>query len=154
MSIFLVLLWLFLTNSFTWAQLLLGLFLGWLLPLVAHPFMPDQPHVRHPLLMLRYLLVFLADILSSNWVVARLLLGKPERLRPAFIHYPVELDNDYAITLLASTISLTPGTVSAHYDANTKQLLIHALHFEGEEAEMISQIKQRYENVLLEIFQC
>lgn len=154
LSIFLVLLWLFLVNSFTFAQLLLGLFFGWLLPQIAHPFMPDQPRVRHPLLMLRYLVVFLADIVYSNWVVARLLLGHPDRLRPGFVRYPVELDNDYAITLLASTISLTPGTVSAHYDAGSKQLLIHALHLDQDEAEMIAQIKERYEKVLLEVFQC
>jgi len=153
LSAFLVLLWLFLVNSFTLAQLLLGLGLGWLIPLVAHPFMPSQPPIHKPLLMIRYLLVFLGDILSSNWQVARLLLGKTSRLQPGFFHYPVELDNDYAITLLASTISLTPGTVSAHYDADKKLLLVHALHLEDDQAQIL-QIKNRYEKALMEIFQC
>lgn len=153
LSAFLVVLWLFLVNSFTLAQLLLGLGLGWLIPLATHPFMPSQPQVHKPLLMLRYLLVFLGDILSSNWQVARLLLGKVSRLQPGFFYYPVELDNDYAITLLASTISLTPGTVSAHYDADKKRLLVHALHLEDDQAQIL-QIKNRYEKVLMEIFQC
>ena len=153
LSIFLVILWLFLVNSFTLAQLLLGLALGGLIPLVAHPFMPSQPRVHKPLLMIKYLLVFAADILSSNWQVARLLLGKSSHLQPGFFYYPVELDNDYAITLLASTISLTPGTVSAHYDADKKQLLVHALHLQDEQAQ-IDQIKNRYEKALMEIFQC
>lgn len=153
LSILLVVLWLFLVNSFTLAQLLLGGALGWLIPLVAHPFMPAQPPMHKPLLMLRYLGVFFADILSSNWQVARLLLGKRSRLKPGFFYYPVELENDYAITLLASTISLTPGTVSAYYDADKKQLLIHALHLVDEQAQ-IDQIKSRYEKALLEIFQC
>ena len=153
LSAFLVVLWMFLMNSLSLGHLLLGGLLGWLIPLAAHPFMPRQPEVHHPLLMLRYLLVFAADILVSNWTVAKLLLGRPERLQARFFTYPVDLQDDYAITLLASTISLTPGTVSAHYDAEARTLLIHALHLEDEQ-QSIAQIRQRYELPLKEIFRC
>ncbi|SFX75346.1 Na+/H+ antiporter subunit E [Marinospirillum alkaliphilum] len=153
LSVFLVVLWLFLMNTLSVAHLLLGGLLGWVIPLVADPFMPRQPEVHRPGLMLRYLLVFLGDLLTSNWVVARLLMGPVERMSPGFIDYPVELNNDYAITLLASTISLTPGTVSAHYDAQRQVLMIHVLHLEDEQA-LVQQIKQRYEQPLKEIFQC
>ena len=91
--------------------------------------------------------------LIEGLIALLLLLGRPERLQARFFTYPVDLQDDYAITLLASTISLTPGTVSAHYDAEARTLLIHALHLEDEQ-QAIAQIRQRYELPLKEIFRC
>jgi multicomponent K+:H+ antiporter subunit E len=102
--------------------------------------------------LLRYFLILLVDIVRSNLTVARLIIGPSGKLTPGFITYPLELDDDFAITILASTISLTPGTVSAHYDSDAGTLLIHALHVTDED-ELIRQIKERYEGPLKEIFQ-
>jgi multicomponent K+:H+ antiporter subunit E len=66
---------------------------------------------------------------------------------------PLDVREDFTITLLASTISLTPGTVSADLSVDHRYLLIHALHVE-DEAATIAQIKQRYEAPLKEIFEC
>ena len=68
------------------------------------------------------------------------------------------------ITILASTVSLTPGTVSAEVYPWTecmnegevteqRFLLIHVLNLTDEQA-LINTIKQRYEAPLKEIFQC
>ena len=55
--------------------------------------------------------------------------------------------------VLASTISLTPGTVSANLRMDGKSLLIHALNVDDEEA-LIEQIRERYERPLKEIYEC
>lgn len=153
LSLCLWILWLVLMNSISLGQWLLGGFFAWLIPLVAHPFLPNQPKVRHPGLMLGYLWRFFLDILASNWNVARLLFAGADKMRPAFVEYPVELEDEYALTLLAATITLTPGTVCAHYDEQARCLLIHVLHLEDEDA-LIEHIRQRYEWALMEIFQC
>ena len=75
------------------------------------------------------------------------------RLRPGFVELPLDLTDEFAITLLASTISLTPGTVSADVSEDRRTLLIHALDVDDQDA-MIRQIKQRYERPLKEIFEC
>jgi multicomponent K+:H+ antiporter subunit E len=69
------------------------------------------------------------------------------------VQYPLDLREDFSITLLASTVSLTPGTVSADVSADRGTLLIHALDV-ADEAALIAQIKQRYEAPLKEIFEC
>ena len=55
--------------------------------------------------------------------------------------------------MLASTITLTPGTVSAHLRMDGKTLLIHALDV-GDIDDMIRHIHERYERPLKEIFEC
>jgi multicomponent K+:H+ antiporter subunit E len=151
-SLFLAVLWLLMVNSFSVAHMLLGLALGVFIPFITRAFWPEQAKVHHLLPLLRYFLILLVDIVRSNLTVARLIVGSPNQLTPGFVTFPLELDDDFAVTILASTISLTPGTVTAHYDSEAGTLLIHALHVTDED-ELVRQIKERYERPLKRIFQ-
>lgn len=147
---FLLLLWL-LMNEFSFGHLLLGAALAVAISLVTRPFWPERSRVKHPVKLLLYLGRLLKDILMSNFVVARRILFQSDSLKPGFFIYPLTLSDDFAVTMLASTISLTPGTVSAHYDQENRTLLIHSLHLDDEEAQ-IRDIHTRYEQPLQEIF--
>jgi multicomponent K+:H+ antiporter subunit E len=153
LSLLLLLIWLLLVNAVSPGQLFLGTVLAILVPLFTNAFWSDRPHAVRSLPLLRYGAVLLLDILVANIQVAKLILGPARRLRPAFIHYPLELQSEFAITLLASTISLTPGTVTADVDPDGRGLLIHALDVE-DEAALVQQIRERYEMPLKEIFEC
>ncbi len=153
LSLFLWLVWLLLVNSVAPGQLLLGAVLAAGLPLLTGRFWPDHPPLHNPWKMLRYIAVLLWDIVLANLAVARRILGPTHQLRPAFIQLPLDLHNDFAISVLASTISLTPGTVSSDLSPDRQFLLIHALDVE-DEASLVAQIKQRYEQPLKEIFEC
>ena len=63
----------------------------------------------------------------------------------------LELDHPLAISILVSTISLTPGTVGADVSDDNKLILIHSLDAEDEQ-EVIDTIRARYERPLLEMF--
>ena len=63
----------------------------------------------------------------------------------------MELDTPEAITVLAGTISLTPGTVSSDVSACGSYLLVHALDAPDPQAE-IARIKERYETRLKRVF--
>jgi multicomponent K+:H+ antiporter subunit E len=56
-------------------------------------------------------------------------------------------------TILASIITLTPGTVSVDIDQERHMLLVHALDVTDVPAA-IDTIKRRYEAPLKEIFGC
>ena len=90
------------------------------------------------------------DIMMSSIEVALLILRHREP-RSAFISYPLRLEHPSAITILAASVSLTPGTVSCDVSEDGRMLLIHALDA-GEESEVIESIQERYENHLMEIF--
>lgn len=148
----LVLTWLLLVNSASPGQVLLGSLLGWTIPLLTRRFWPERAVVRRPLTLLRFIGVVLYDILLANLRVARLILGSPRRLRPAFVVLPLRLKSELAISLLANAICLTPGTVSARLSADRRDLLIHALDLDDPDA-LLAAIRSRYETPLLEIFE-
>jgi len=96
--------------------------------------------------------VVLYDIALANVAVAWRVLRGPRHLSPAFIDYPLALRNDLAISLLANTICLTPGTVSARLSADGRHLLVHALDAPDPE-EVAASIRARYEQPLQAVFE-
>jgi multicomponent K+:H+ antiporter subunit E len=144
--------WLLLNNSLSPGQIILGALLGWLIPLFTLRFWPESVRIKNPWVLLRFMWVVLFDIFLANLVVARLILGRSRSLQPAFIELPLALESELAISLLANTICLTPGTVSAHLSPDRRILLIHALDAPDPEA-IRDAIKRRYEAPLKEVFE-
>lgn len=152
LSLMLLAIWLLLANRMSAGQVLLGALLGWVIPLYTARFWPEEVSVRKPLVLLRFLGIVLYDILVANFTVARLILGRADRIAPAFIEMPLELGSEVAISLLANTISLTPGTVSTFVSADRRTLVIHSLHTK-DPAAVIDTIKRRYEQPIKEVFE-
>lgn len=148
----LALVWMLLANEFSAGHAVLGLLLGWAIPIFTLRFWPEQTRIRHPLTLLRFIAVVLYDILIANLAVAKLIVSRPRRLQPAFLEVPLDVRSDLAISLLANTISLTPGTVSAELSPERDRLLVHALHATDTEA-LVATIKSRYEAPLKEVFE-
>ena len=92
------------------------------------------------------------DILVANVEVAWIVLTRPNsKLHPAWVVIPLDLKQPEAISILAGTITLTPGTVSADMSDGGHSLLVHALDAPDPDA-VRDQIKNRYERRLKEIF--
>jgi multicomponent K+:H+ antiporter subunit E len=145
--------WLLLTHRFTFGNFILAAVLAWLIPLGVSSVRTAVTPVQKPLKFLLFLWLVLGDIIVSNIIVAKQVLGSPERLQPGFVAIPLDLTEALPITMLASTISLTPGTVSIEISEDQKALYVHALHV-TDETILVDRIKQRYEKPLVEIFQC
>lgn len=152
LSLSLVLLWLLLVNQLSAGHIVLGALLGWLIPFATRRFWPESIRIRHPLTLLHYLGILFIDIVRGSFHVAGLILKGPAHLRPAFVEVPLALTTDLAISLLANTISLTPGTVSALLAADRRSLIVHTLDT-PDAAALVAEIKQRYEGPLKKIFE-
>lgn len=148
----LVLLWLLLVNRLSPGHVVLGLLLGWLIPFATSRFWPEQVRIRHIGVLLGYLAVFVYDIVRGSFHVAWLILKGPARLKPAFVVVPLELKTDLGISLLANTISLTPGTVSSLVSEDRARLIVHTIDTD-DPAALVAEIKQRYEAPLKKIFE-
>lgn len=145
--------WLLLNNSLAPGHILLGSILALLIPWLTTPLQKPQAALRRPLLAIRYLLVLIVDIIKSNIEVAIQVLGPLQKLSPGFIAIPLDMTAELPITLLASSISLTPGTVSVEVSEDKHWLYVHVLSL-SDESKTIETIKRRYERPLKEIFAC
>lgn len=149
----LVVFWLLLANSFSWGSATMAIIVGVLIPLFTSPYWRGKPRLKFGWPMLEYLLVVLWDIVIANFQVAWLILFRRNRdLRAAWLVIPLDVRQPEAITALAGTISLTPGTVTADVSGDGRSLLIHALDVADKDAD-IARIKSRYEARLKRIYE-
>ena len=153
LSLLLLLLWLLLNNDASAGHLLLGSLLAVIIPLFTRRFWPEPAYLRRPLYALRFAGRVLWDIIVANFVVTRVVLGPSSAVRPVFVHVPLDVEGEFATTVLLMVISLTPGTVTADLDKERRYLLVHALSEDDPEA-LVRRIKHRYETAIREIFIC
>ncbi len=153
LTLLLIVVWQMLVNKVTPGNLLLGTILGVLIPRITTPYWPNTPRLRSIPRIVEYVLIVLWDICVANVQVAWIILFRSNaNTRPAWVAIPLELKTPEAITVLAGTITLTPGTVSSDLSADGRSLLVHCLDAPDPEA-VRDQIKARYERRLMEIFE-
>jgi multicomponent K+:H+ antiporter subunit E len=127
--------------------------LGTAIPRVASAWWPDRPRVRHPFRLTAYALLVLWDVIVANFQVARIVLFMPrDKIRSTWVAIQLDLTSPEAISLLAGTITMTPGTLSSDMSACGRALLVHALHAPDPDA-VRDAIKSRYEARLKRIFE-
>jgi multisubunit Na+/H+ antiporter MnhE subunit len=119
--------WLAVSGSFTIPNLLLGAVAGALsLALIRGHIQPDGRRIR-PLKVLSLLLLFFKELALSAWKVAMLVASPRMVLKPGIFAFPLTVDRDFEITLLANLITLTPGTLSVDVSEDRKVLYVHAI---------------------------
>jgi multicomponent K+:H+ antiporter subunit E len=153
LSLTVFLLWAVISNAASSGLLLLGGLLAFVVPLLTRPFWPAPPRLIRPWLALRFCAVFAADVFTANWRVAWRVIGPLHRLSPAFVEVPLEIHDPFLATLLASVVSLTPGTVAIDVDRQRWVMLVHALDAPDPQV-LVQEIKARYELPLKEMFAC
>ncbi|MFP1644331.1 Na+/H+ antiporter subunit E [Pontitalea aquivivens] len=153
LTLTLTIVWLMLANAYTATSLVFGLILGIIIPILTAPYWSDRPVVRNIPMIIEYVLLVLYDIVVANIAVARIVLFMRNKdMRPAWITVPTDLTSPEAITVLAGTITMTPGTVSAELSTDGRSILVHCLHAPEPDA-VRDEIKSRYERRLKEIFE-
>ena len=152
LTLFLVAMWAALVGKLSGGNVLMGAVLGILIPIYTGNFWPDRPIIRSPLKAVVLLVIVVWDVLVANILVAWIILFRPiSRMRNQWIAVPLELESPEAITALAATITLTPGTVTSDLAADGRTLLVHCLDVADPVAE-VQRIKHRYERRIKEIF--
>lgn len=152
LSAVLWLVWLALHNTVAPGHIVLGGVLAVAIPWATTSVIPGAwPTLHRPVAAARLALVVLADIVTSSVDLTRKVLGPETAIKSGFIEVPLALTDDWAITILAGIITMTPGTLTADVAADRSHLLVHAFHIDDAEA-LVASIKSRYEAPLQEIF--
>lgn len=153
LSLSLTIVWMMLVNKVTPGNLVLGGALGIVVPIITSPYWPDRAVISHPLRGISYVTLVMWDIVIANIEVARIILFKSNaNIRSQWVRVPLDLTSPEAITVLAGTITMTPGTISTMLSADGAAILVHCLHTDDPDA-VCAQIKARYETRLKEIFE-
>lgn len=152
LSVLVALVWLALQGSLAPVHLVAAALIGLVIPRVAGGFLGPGTRVRRVDRILRFMLRVLWDVVVANLNVAWIVLNPASDPRPAWVRVPLAIEHPAAVSLLATIITTTPGTVSCLIDETRREIIVHALDCDDPVA-MAAQIKARYEAPLKEIFE-
>jgi len=159
-NIILAITWCLLQEKFTVVEFVLGFLYGYGILYALRIVLDDKKDERQVLSSsdyfsltaksLGYLFVFLSELIKANLEVVKIVLSRELKMTPGIIAYKLDVKTDAGITLLANSITLTPGTLSIDLSEDRKTLYIHALHMEDAD-ELEESIRSSLETYTKEI---
>ena len=124
----LVLMWIALWGTLSLANLLGGTAVALAVMLLADQIQPRPVQHLQPAAAVKYLRIFAKQLIVANWQVIKAVL-RPDEIRPGILAMPLHHASDAVVTLVANSITLTPGTLTLEIDrrGDIAVLYVHAL---------------------------
>lgn len=113
----------------------------------------DVSYIRRIFWMGVYTGYLLWHVVIANFQLAWLILQPQPRLNPGIIAVPLRVESGLEITTLASSITLTPGTLSVDLikdESGTPVLYVHTLRMEDPE-QFRNRIRDGFERLILNV---
>ena len=134
-----------------------GLIASFLVALLFHDILPKEHHVFiSPVRIswfLAYIPVFFYYVIRANLDVVYRALHPAMPIKPGIVKIKTNLKTDSAITALANSITLTPGTLTVDL-TDDGYLYVHWINVKSDDVEQATQlIAQRFEWFLKRIFE-
>lgn len=141
-----------------WQHLVIGVFVALFVAFIIGDLFIQRPHVlKHPkrywYFMFYYLPVFLWEIFKANIDVAYRVLHPKLPINPGIVKVKTSLKSDTALTFLANSITLTPGTLTVDIDDKKGVLYVHWIDVKSKDVDEATRIiVERFEKILKKIF--
>ncbi|WP_163537832.1 Na+/H+ antiporter subunit E [Gracilibacillus sp. YIM 98692] len=149
-NLIIAIMWMFLSESYTFVSFFSGFLIGALLLFVLRRFIPDAFYLHRGWKMLCLVFLFIKELLLSNIDIVKWVYRPGKNYRPGIFELPTDLRSNWEITILTSLISLTPGTLSVAVSDDNQKIYVHAMDIEDSEIA-ISAIKDTFEKAIMEV---
>lgn len=161
LNIILAVIWCLLREKFDLPEFLIGALFGYGIIYMLRAMLDDGKET-HPALKLhdylsfapktaRYIVILLKEVIKANINVVRIVLSPRLNITPGIFSYKLDVKTDAGITLLANSITLTPGTLTMDISNDKTTLYIHSLHMNDATKEERS-IRDSLEKYSMEVF--
>ena len=140
-------------------HLTVGIFVAAFVAFITGDLFITRPHnLKHPLrywyFFIYYLPTFLWECFKANLDVAYRVLHPTLPINPGIVKVKTSLKTDIALTFLANSITLTPGTMSVDIDKDNGFLYIHWIDVKCSDIDGASKIiVEKFERILRKIFE-
>jgi multicomponent Na+:H+ antiporter subunit E len=153
-----LLVWSFLTWPPDMQHIIVGILISAFVSFVIGDMFVKRPHMfKSPsryLWFLYYVPLFIWECIKANIDVAYRVLHPDLPINPGIVKVKTDLKSDTALTFLANSITLTPGTMSVDIDQEKGFLYIHWIDVKAKDIQKASEIiVKTFEDVLKRIFE-
>lgn len=142
-----------------WQHLLVGVFIAYFIAVVTGDLFIQRPYIlkqpsRYWYFLVYYVPKFLWECVKANVDVAWRVAHPKLPINPGIVKVKTSLKTDTALTFLANSITLTPGTLSVDIDSDNGILYVHWIDVKAKDVESATKvIVERFEKMLGKIFE-
>ncbi|NQT33498.1 MAG: Na+/H+ antiporter subunit E [Candidatus Omnitrophica bacterium] len=142
-----------------WQHLVVGVFVaGMIALLVGDLFIKKPGKLKHPhryrYFIFQYVPTFLWECIKANIDVAYRVVHPNLPINPGIVKVKTTLTSDTALTFLANSITLTPGTMSVDIDKDKGVLYIHWINVKDKDVKGATKdIVEKFEHILAKVFE-
>ena len=146
----LMMIWTAITGSFTYINLLIGFVVSFFVLWIVSRNSSDKRYFTIAFKIISFFFYFLYEMLKANIQVAYEVMTTNLHMKPGIVKLELEAKTDLEITLLASLIALTPGTLVIDVSDDRSVMYVHGMYLEDRQ-KFIESIKLGLEKPLLNI---
>ena len=111
-------------------------------------------HLKRVWYTIEYLIKFIWELIKANFHVAYIVIHPLLPIKPGIVKVRTKLKRDSALTMLANSITLTPGTLTVDVDVENQILYVHWIDVKSTDIEETTKdVGGRFEKLLEEIFE-
>ncbi len=148
--------WMLLTDRFYWQNLIAGALVSLITTLIfSRYFKIDARKLANParyFWLVVYILYFIWECIKANFDVAYRVLHPSMPVRPGIVKIRLTLKRELARTILANSITMTPGTISV--DIIGDILYVHCIYLHDTNPDNYTyDISGKFERILTKIFE-
>ncbi|MBR5520618.1 MAG: Na+/H+ antiporter subunit E [Oscillospiraceae bacterium] len=153
MYILLFLLWIALNGRITLEICIFGVAISAFVYRVMCKFLDYSPKndiifIRRFPLVVEYIFVLFVEIIKSSIIALKIVYSKKIDIQPQVVFFDVPLKSEFMRTILANSITLTPGTITVDLDED--HFCVHALDYtmtEGIEDSVFVRLLMKMEEI-------
>jgi multicomponent Na+:H+ antiporter subunit E len=153
-----LLVWILLTWPLDSQHLIVGIVVCGLVSYMTGDMFVKRPHIlKHIsryIWFLYYVPLFIRECIKANIDVAYRVAHPDLPINPGIVKVKTTLKSDTALTFLANSITLTPGTMTVDIDPENGFLYIHWIDVKDKDIQKATElIVKKFEDVLRRIFE-
>jgi multicomponent Na+:H+ antiporter subunit E len=150
--------WIFLTWSVDLEHLIFGILIGILVSFTTGDIfekrMPISRDINRYLWFFYYIPLFVWECIKANIDGAYRVIHPDLPINPGIVKVKTSLKSDMALTFLANSLTLQPGTMTVDIDKENGLLYIHWVDVKSQDIQAASEmIVQKFERILIRIFE-
>ncbi|MCE5090634.1 Na+/H+ antiporter subunit E [Staphylococcus devriesei] len=140
-------------DAFLFSTFVTGYIIGLIVIYILHRFFDQEFYPRKIWVAIKFLTVYLYQLLTSSLSIINYILFKTNDMNPGLLTYETNLKNDWAITFLTILIIITPGSTVIRISKTTNKFFIHSIDVSEKEKESLLKNIKQYENLIMEVSQ-